>query len=432
MRVSRLLATVVLALAASGARAEFDDAAAVELELQMRKGDAARVVALLGEDDLAANLAGEPAVLLGVCTTAAKHAGTMAAKDAEQTARVARVLIAAAAFAAATRPDDSDAHWALAKAYVTRGVARRFGDTGAPAEDWLAAVAALRPAYRTSGDRPEALTTALTYLERGGFTSRAERVAALGHIRWICDAIVADQIKPKAMTLTASSLALGFAQTAISQKQRDAKGFLQAAFDCLRPFVERSDPDVDAATLHEQAVTFRYDHKLVLREKYVTRTDDALAGHLSFEIPISTRWKTMPRAGELSKRVVRLDAEGKEIRRIRFREYSSDQVYVFRDGAEVGGGNLKGLTRLASENAGRLFGRVDSTSKPKKGKLNAEHVGYTTEIKGLDGNGKPQVVRLYTFRGKKLLTYVLVLIDRAPEIPLDRSLRTFLAGVREK
>ncbi len=424
---------MALLLAASMcAYAADPDETANKLRRYVTSGDAKSAAVLLADEEATASLVGKPSVLRRVSDAIANHSKTLAVKDAENTATFMDQLVATADACRTAHEQDPDTIWATASAHLARGRALRVITPDTNADDWVAAATAFTNAASATSDDGRCYLAALRILTEAPFDARASHVAVTKGLEKLTKKALASYGDSTEIALALARTNFDFARTSLERKKADAKAFMRGVFACVNPFMKGAQPSDDAATLHHDAVTFCIESKIVLKQRYRMVESDALGGSIEFSYPLASYWSEAPPTDRLSRRVIQKSVAGDWDRRVRFRSYSFAIDYIFSDGTEVGGDNIKNLCKLAMEQMDRIFSKVESRSKPKKGKLNKKNVGYVSEMRGLDTYGKPLLARLFMFRGKQQKSYLVTIFDYSMAKDMGPAMQAFIDTVHER
>lgn len=431
MRIATaVLGACLLFAPAVDARAEVDEATVSKLRALMDAGKAAEAQALLEKDDLASRLTAEPLKIRLVCVAAARGAEAMGKADGDKALAVAGGLVTSATKALETHTGDADCSRALAFALVARGRASRAAGKNTTAEDWAAAVDALVKCPAAKKDEGTAVKDATEILLDAPVSDRRSSGLVVNRLSAVSAMAVEYHKKQRDALIALARANYDFANDPAFEKKADMKALLKNCLACLRPFIKK--PDDEVANLHYDAVTMERWNKLVLKEKYLTKSDASLDGLIEFDVPNSKRWKVLPATSTISRTVRQYDEDGKVQHAVRFRKFSFAIDYIFTNGTRVGGDNAKGLAKLAMEQKSNLLPDEKKRTKPKKGKLNKKLGGYSARMEGNDPEGKPIHLHIYVFRGSHMMTYEVILIDRLPEEGFDPAMKAFIASMRER
>ena len=429
---NRMTAMALIAVCCSCAIANGSESAEEELAAQIAVVNAESAAAVLAREGVAATLAERPKLMRRISEQAATAAQALAARDPENSIALMDGLVNAASACVTANPKDQDAVWGAAAAHLARGRTRRTVDPKANADDWVAAAGVLRQAPFSTSDDGQSFLGALRLLIDAPFDQRASHVAVKKEVQALTRATCKAYPQVVELALPCAQANYDFATRSLGRKKADAKDFLRGCFDSLKGVLAAGTPERDALTLHHNAVTMCIEARIVLGEPYRMRSDDVLSGMLTYQYPEAAYWNVEPATDDISKRVCQAAPDGSWARRARFKRYSWAIKYIFSDGTEVGGDNVKNLCKLAMEQMDRIFSKVESRTKPKKGKLNSDNRGYSAEMRGLDANGKPLVARFYLFRGKTQQSYQITILDSSMADDMGPAMKAFLDTVGER
>ncbi len=427
-----LVAAAVLLLSARGLADGPEDRAQAVIDA-LRGGKTAAVLATLEPEAATKEIGARPALAHVILDRAYRLDGQLVAAVEERRALAER-LGKLAETAHAAHPEDDRTRWALALSLVLR---ERAGPrTGA--EAWTRAADLLVDVYGRTPGEGEALAYALSFLLEGACADESARHKLQKRADTLARRALRRHRESAALAQTLAASYLWAARTLAPQQRKASKQALRYALDLLRPHVRVETPDLEPASLFNDAVTFGKTSKFVMREAYVTLPAQALEGALVFDVPVSKHWfvRDVPSTEETPGYVyvTETDAAGSRVRQLLFRRYFWGSEYAFGDSGTVKGDNVKkivrGLQGLAAETT---FAPGARTPKIAKHKLTRDLAGHAFKIRGKTRGESPEPLCVlgHGVRGSHQATLVVLVYVYDGTESLGPELEALLESLRE-
>ena len=212
----------------------------------------------------------------------------------------------------------------------------------------------------------------------------------------------------------------------IKKRKGDAKAALQP-FVQVHGALQGVQPDLDLATVYNDAAVLAQEHKLGVKLDLVTAPTKAAS--LTLALPLSRRWIVVDNSA-FAAEIHQLTAEGHVRRTIRIFNMPKDSPRADGSAREK---DSKQRARRWIQAARRPLARVKRERKPSRKRLNRNIKNCAQlEVSGWSGDGYYQLHRYFFFRGKRLPdSFATILTVTYGEGADKADAVAFLDGIRD-